>query len=113
MNDKHATPTPWVRYDVILPAFFNDKSKVPPKLFKQTFDEVLEQFGALTLGNGPFRGSWKDENGKVFDDENYRFYVDCKDTESNLAWFRSHKEPWKLRFKQHDLWITSHPIRLI
>jgi len=113
MNDNERQKTNWVRYEVILPCEFNDGTSVPPESFQETYDEVLNHFGAITLGSGSFCGSWKDENGLLYDDTNFHFFVDTRDTEEALAWIRDHKEKWRLRFQQRELWITRTLIQLV
>ncbi len=113
MTTEERKKTNWVRYEVILPFHFNDGKRVPADLFNQTYAEVMKQFGGVSRECQSIRGLWKDDKGEVFSDENFRFFVDCQDTEEALAWFREYKEAWKLRFKQHELWITSHPLRIV
>jgi hypothetical protein len=41
-----------------------------------------------------------------------RFRVDTRDPHAK-AYFKSHKEIWKTRFQQLDIWITMHEIEVI
>ena len=58
-----------------------------------------------------FRGIWIYE-GVEYEDELIRFVLDVEDTPETEAFFREYKEVLKERFKQLDIWMTLHPIRI-
>jgi len=39
--------------------------------------------------------------------------VDVADTENSRAFFVAYKEQLKTRFRQLDIWMTTHPIEVI
>jgi len=59
-----------------------------------------------------FRGIWI-YKGIEYEDELIRFVLDVEDTPETEAFFRKYKEVLKERFKQLDIWITLHPIRIL
>ncbi|MBC8235682.1 hypothetical protein H8E77_39550 [bacterium] len=59
-----------------------------------------------------FRGIWIDE-GVEYEDELIRFVLDVEDTPETEEFFRDFKEVLKERFKQLDIWMTIHPIRIL
>jgi len=59
-----------------------------------------------------FRGIWIHEDIE-YEDELIRFVLDVEDTPETEAFFREYKEVLKERFKQLDIWMTLHPIRIL
>jgi hypothetical protein len=91
---------------------FNDGSPVPESLLAQTFTELRERFAAASWETQVVRGSW-DQEGTLFRDNLTRFFVDVPDLPEHRAFFRDFKQTLKKRFKQVDVWITSHPVDVI
>ena len=58
------------------------------------------------------RGSWEYE-GAIFRDNLTRFFVDVPDLPEHRLFFKEFKATLKERFKQVDVWITSHPVDVI
>jgi hypothetical protein len=102
----------FVRYEILLPLFYNDGSPVEAHKFEQTREELLAQFDALSLEPGGVRGTWIHEH-KRYEDPLVRYFVDCPDTISNRRFFRSFKASLKDRFAQLDIWITAHRVRIV
>ena len=100
------------RYELLVPLLFNDGTPVPEPLLAETFAELREQFGAVTWETQVVRGSWEQE-GSIYDDNLTRFFVDVPDVPEHREFFTSYKETLKRRFKQLDVWITSHPVDVI
>jgi hypothetical protein len=100
------------RYELLVPLLFNDGTPVPESLLAETFAELREQFGAVSWETQVVRGSWE-QAGAIFDDNLTRFFVDVPDVPEHREFFTSFKERLKRRFKQLDVWITSHPVDVI
>jgi hypothetical protein len=100
------------RYEILVPLLFNSGEAVPRQLLRQTFKELRKRFGAATWETQTLRGAWEHE-GEVYEDTLARFFVDVPDTPENLAHFRDYKAVLKTRFRQLDIWITSHPLDVI
>jgi hypothetical protein len=58
------------------------------------------------------RGAWEHE-GQVYRDDLMRMIVDVQDTENNRRFFRELKERLKVRFRQIDIWMTTHVIDVV
>src|ERR1051325_8669360 len=99
------------RYEIILPTRYNDGSRVEPDHFRSSYEELVAQFGAVTYQPELLHGIWI-HAGERFEEQNVRLYVDVEDTDQNSEFFRSYKETLKKRFRQIDIWITSHEIRI-
>jgi len=85
---------------------------VPDELIGETLQELRLQFGAVSWETQILRGQWQHEN-RVFEDDSMRVVIDVDDIPANREFFRQFKERLKVRFKQIDIWMTTHPIDVI
>lgn len=100
------------RYEILLPRQFNDEQTVPDELIADTLLDLRQRFGAVSSETQIIRGLWTHE-GKVFRDDLIRVFVDVLETPETQQFFREFKERLKTRFRQIDIWMTSHPIEVI
>ena len=100
------------RYEILVPLLFNDGTPVPEALLAQTFAELRARFGAASWETQLVQGSWEHE-GAAFRDNLTRFFVDVPDLPEHRVFFKEFKQMLKQRFKQVDVWITSHPVDVI
>jgi hypothetical protein len=100
------------RYELLLPLEFNDGSRVPDELIAQTLRELRQQFGAVSDEAKPIEGHTQ-VLAQVNRDRSVRLFADVADLPENRAFFVSYKEELKSRFRQDDIWITSHPIEVL
>jgi hypothetical protein len=100
------------RYEILIPLSFNDGAPVPDTLIGETLLELRRQFGAISSETQSIVGHWEHE-GEVYRDEHVRLFVDVKDTSENHRFFVQLKERLKTRFRQVDIWMTSHPIEVL
>lgn len=103
---------PFERYEILLPLKYNDGTAVEPEKFQETRRELVGRFGALTMDAPPISGLWV-SGGREYQDELIRFVVDAEATPDTDEFFRDFKERLKERFRQVEIWITAHPIRLL
>jgi hypothetical protein len=49
------------RYEIYLPLKYNDGKEIEPEKIKQIREELIEEFGALTVSSlsAPYQGTWK------------------------------------------------------
>ena len=99
------------RYEILLPTRYNDGGKVELEKYLLTNNDLARQFGAVSFFPETFRGVWIHE-GKRYEDENVRLFVDVADTPANAAFFREFKTRLKERFRQLDIWVVSYEIRI-
>ncbi len=99
------------RYEILLPTRYNDGSRVADEAFLEANNDLARQFGAVSFFPETFRGIWIHE-GKRYEDENVRLFVDVEDTPANAAFFREFKTKLKQRFRQIDIWVVSYEIRV-
>lgn len=101
------------RYEMLVPLRYNDGSPVEQEKFTQTQEELLHQFGGLTVAFVPVTGYWTGPAGAVVEDESVRLVVDVPDTLENRRFFMRWKEELKERFRQLDIWIVGIPLDIV
>ena len=97
------------RYEVLLPARFNDGREVPDDLIGDAIDEVTDKFRAATYFKDAADGYWEHE-GKIFHDTLGMLVVDVPDTLANRKWMKAFKARWKKRLDQLEIWMVSYRI---
>ncbi len=102
----------WRRYEILLPRRFNDGAKVPKALLAQTIQEIEDRFSAVSCETQVIHGRWR-SSGKSFRDDLIRIYVDVEHTAEVEVFFRKLKQRAKSRFRQLDVWMTSHDIDVL
>jgi hypothetical protein len=100
------------RFEVLVPLRFNNGEPVPDEALGLTLHELRQKFGAVSYETQMIRGQWQ-HAGQVYYDELVRVFVDVPDSPENRAFFASFKERLKSRFKQIDIWVTSHPMDVL
>ena len=100
------------RYEILLPLRFNDGELVADDLIGLTMQELRLQFGAVTWETQVVRGLRQHE-GEVFEDDSMPLVVDVDDLPVNREFFRQFKERLKVRFRQIDIWMTTHTIDVV
>jgi len=78
----------------------------------QTFAELRTRFGAASWQTQIVQGAWEHQ-GATFRDNLTRFFVDVPDLPEHRAFFTEFKTVLEQRFKQVEVWITSHPVDVI
>lgn len=101
------------RYEILLPLRYNDGERIEKVKFTQTQRDILEQFGAVTVDSVGVIGTWVYQ-GVQYEDKLIRLIVDVLDEEeAEEEFFVGYKEQLKERFRQIDIWISSHTINVI
>ena len=100
------------RYEILLPLQFNDGQLVPDLLLSEALLELRQRFGAVTWETQIVRGVWE-QHGQIYRDDLMRLVIDVQDTEENRRFFREFKERLKVRFRQIDIWMTTHLIDVV
>jgi len=100
------------RFEILLPLRFNDGQPVPDALIGNTLVELEDRFGTVTWETQVVRGRWRHE-GQVYEDDSMRVIVDVDDVATNREFFHRFKEHLKSRFKQIDIWMTTHLIDVV
>jgi hypothetical protein len=101
--------TSFRRYEILLPLLFNDGQPVPYELVGTTLVELRARFGAVSWETQIIEGQWQHEN-QVYQDKLARIFVDVPDEPTHRQFFLEFKEKLKTRFKQLDIWMTTHPV---
>jgi hypothetical protein len=100
------------RFEILLPLTHNDGRTVDPDKFQQTRDELVAQFGAVSISAFAVLGVWVHE-GTRYEDELRRFTVDVEDTPDALQFFATYKPKLLERFEQIEIYIASFPVDIV
>src|SRR5262249_41739050 len=101
-----------IRYEILLPLFYNDGRPIEADKFLATDDELVQTFGATSSDHVTVHGKWRYQS-TTYSDQLIRVRVDVDETQENRQPMRTLKEPFKSRFEQIDIWITAHRIDVI
>ena len=101
-----------IRFEILLPLFYNDGRPVEREKFLETDDELVQRFGATSTDTVAVSGRWLYQS-TVYQDQLIRVRIDVEDVESNWQSMRDFKEVLKSRFEQLDIWITASRIDVL
>jgi hypothetical protein len=97
------------RFEVLLPARFNDGDAVPDDLLGEAVNEIIDQFNAVSWYKDAAEGYWQ-QGGKLFRDNLGLIVADVPDTAKNRKWMKAYKARWKERLGQLEIWMVSYRI---
>lgn len=95
-----------------MPLKHNDGRPVSEKLFKQTWEDLVAQFGAASFQPGIIHGVWVHE-GRRYEDELLKLVVDVEDTPRSRRFFAQFKRTLLRRFEQLEIYIISFLIDVL
>jgi hypothetical protein len=101
-----------IRFEILLPLFYNDGQPVEDSAFVRTDDELVALFGATSTDAVTVRGHWLYQS-TIYEDRLIRVRVDVDDVPENWQKMRDLKETLKTRFDQLDIWISAHRIEIL
>jgi len=101
-----------IRFEILLPQFYNDGRPIERDKFLQTDDELVQAFGATSTDTVVTHGRWMYQS-TLYHDQLIRVRLDIDDSLENWQAIRATKELLKARFEQHDIWITAHRVDII
>jgi hypothetical protein len=101
-----------VRFEILLPLYYNDGRPVEQEKFLETDEELVARFGATSTDSVIVSGHWV-YLSTVYEDRLVRVRVDAPDTPDSRAFLRTCKETLKRRFGQEDIWVTAQQIEVI
>ena len=100
------------RYEILLPLRFNDGQAVPDALISDTLFELENRFGAVSWETQVIRGRWQHEE-EVYSDDLMRIIIDVEDLAEHRQFFSDFKERLKVRFRQIEIYMTTHLVDVI
>ena len=101
------------RYEIILPLFFNDSKEIPGTLLDLTLEELVEEFGGVSLEQGRIIGFWRDNDGLRYKEQNTRIFCDVPLDTDSRTFFRAYKKELETRFKQKNIWMVAYLIDVV
>ncbi|MBA2655948.1 MAG: hypothetical protein H0U70_03075 [Tatlockia sp.] len=97
--------------ELFLPIYSNKNKKFSKELFQQTYDELVNKFGGLTVySRVPMQGFWQ-KNDKIVKDELIIYEV--MDENFSSHWWCEYRVCLEKRFQQERLIIRTHTIQLL
>jgi hypothetical protein len=100
------------RYEILLPLRFNDGQSVPDELISDTLTELENRFGAVSWETQIIRGRWRHEE-EAYSDDLMRVVIDVEDLVEHRQFFGDFKQRLKARFRQIEIYMTTHLIDVI
>jgi hypothetical protein len=103
------------RYEILLPATFNDGRLVAdgcPRCLPDSLTEVIDTFGAFTFRPQAAVGSWS-AGGDRYDDRLFALSVDVDETTDHRAWIEHFKAHLIERFEQLEIYVTTYPVDVL
>lgn len=101
-----------IRFEILLPLFYNDGRAIEREKFLETDDELIQLFGATSTDTIVVRGRWVYQS-TVYQDQLIRVRLDLEDSPDTWQAVRAFKDTLKSRFDQVDIWITAHRIEVV
>jgi hypothetical protein len=95
-----------------LPLTHNDGRPISADKFQQTKDEIIAEFGAVSISAFAVIGAWVHE-GTRYEDELRRFTVDVEDNPENQQFMAAYKKTLLERFEQIEIYMVSFPVEII
>src|SRR5262245_379842 len=99
------------RYEVQLPARYNDGREVSDELLGEALEELIEQFQAVGYHKDAVEGYWR-HGERLYVDNLGLLVVDVPDTAENRKWMKAFKAKWKARLEQLEIWMVSYRIEI-
>ncbi len=95
-----------------MPVTYNDGRPIEPEKLSQTRDELVAQFGAVSLLPHAVLGVWIQQRTR-YEDELRRLTVDVDDSPENQHFFAELKPRLCGRFEQIEIYIVSYPVDIV
>jgi hypothetical protein len=97
---------------LLLPLYDNTGTRLPKAAYLQVRNELIERFGGLTAyTQAPVSGLWQDSEEGAVRDDLVIYEVMAKDIDP--AWWSQYRATLEKRFRQQQLVIRSHEIRIL
>jgi hypothetical protein len=100
------------RYEILLPLRFNDGQSVPDALISDTLIDLEDHFGSVSWETQVIRGRWRHEED-LYSDDLMRVVIDVEDLPEHRQFFQDFKERLKSRFRQIEIYMTTHLIDIV
>jgi len=95
--------------EILLPLRYNPDSKgirkkIEGAKYSQTYDDIFRRFKGCTIDNSPLIGGWVDpKTSKPIRDISKTYWVICKKTKANMAFFKRLNKILEKRFVQEEI----------
>jgi hypothetical protein len=96
--------------EILLPLKDNSGTPFPPSLFDEVHRKLIEVFGGVTAFTRAPAAGFSRQGDQIERDEIVVFEVMSEEME--LAWWRTYRARLEKSFKQREVIIRSHEVRL-
>lgn len=97
---------------MLLPLRDNEGEPFSDDLFRQVRAELLRNFGGVTAyTQSPAKGVWRDEDQQTTQDEVILVEVMARSIDG--SWWGKYREELQDRFRQEEVVIRAHEVRLL
>jgi|SRR5687768_13781664 hypothetical protein len=103
---------PMFLIQLLLPLYDNQGERLPAALHASTRDELVARFGGITAySRAPVDGLWHEDGQHTVRDELviYEVMSEALDTD----WWRDYRQMLESRFRQEQLVVRAHEIRVL
>lgn len=102
-------------FNVFLPRFYNNGKPVEETKFHETREELMAQFGGMTIFQEPTfmtQGFWREAN-ELFEDHIRIYAVFAEDVNVARDYLTAMKPKWKRRFRQLEIFIVEISVEVL
>ncbi|MFH1695124.1 MAG: hypothetical protein ABH850_01700 [Candidatus Micrarchaeota archaeon] len=103
-----------LRIEFLLPLTYNNGKDVEPKKFFKIKEEIMKQFGGISIHPLSIEGGWINKaDDIVYYDNCKRFEVCVEKSDESRKWIAKYKEKLKKEFQQHEIYMISTEVEKI
>jgi hypothetical protein len=102
-----------LKVEVLIPKFYNDKKPIEPIKHVRTYQNIIKKFRGCTEDTTSLMGSWLNEKGVKYEDENFSYWVICDENKDTRRFLDRFKKRLKRRYRQEDVMMYCIPIYVI
>jgi hypothetical protein len=105
----------YIKVEILLPLSYNDKRSIEDQKFANTYDDLTNKFGGVTIADKPIIGNWIDPNTRIQykNEKNTACWVLCKKTKTNIDFLKNLRGRLEKRFEQKSILIYCFNIQML
>ncbi|MBI2630239.1 hypothetical protein HYW76_03990 [Candidatus Pacearchaeota archaeon] len=105
---------PKLRYEFYLPTYYNDRTPIEPKKYRQVKNKIVERFGAISTHPATVQGTWIDKSSNItYFDNCCRFEICVDKDDENEKFFEELKDELKEIFMQREIYMIFTEVNMV
>ena len=100
-------------YDLYIPICYNDKRPINSARIENIRNDLIDKFHGLTVFSSIAVGYWKDEDGVLYEDQNYLFRVVADDSEKVQRFMLELKDRLESLLEQQSIFIVVRDVEIL